>query len=280
MMDSLDWIEKIVIPEVDIYQRISASLPQIASPIVPPDFEVINSIAKDVAERIERSLQQLPKLAGVTERMAEAFQKAPFQAKRLGQAGWVVTQGFSLRSLSIACNVLDSEGQEALDDLLVAYFEHEESGLFKPLTTRLLACDELQQWRPPLSDCLWAFEQGRYSLVIPVMLAIIEGTVTALLDQLKNGKARNAYKTWSAHANQPDPGRLRFVFWCSFDGFLSTIWSYIPFDGPPPHIVNRHWVHHGRQSDLHKKADAMRLLVALDSIVHNWEFTPNDGSVA
>jgi hypothetical protein len=56
------------------------------------------------------------------------------------------------------------------------------------------------------------------------------------------------------------------VQWCAVAAFLESLWSRCEFDGPAPGSLNRHWVLHGRRPEVGGRADALRLLAAVDFI--------------
>jgi hypothetical protein len=266
-------------PAIDIQEQIKEIMAKSWKPQPFPGFEAVQTLAQSVQQDVKAQLQRFQADAQeLMDQLRESFRKAPEQARTLGRAGWVLSGDFPFRGLAVAAEVYETEGQEAVDDLFIRFYEHEENLQYNRMRSHLLRHEDLAAWRDVIENCLWAYESGRYSLVIPAALAVIEGVITGLLEQLANQRSLNAHKTWSQHSAQPDSQRVMFVFWCGIDSFLNAIWSSVPFDGSQPPIVNRHWVHHGRWSDLNKKADALRLLAALRAIVENWEFAPRDGA--
>jgi hypothetical protein len=68
------------------------------------------------------------------------------------------------------------------------------------------------------------------------------------------------------------------IEWCAVAAFLEGLWTRHDFDQPAPGGLNRHWVLHGRRPQVGGKADALRLLAAVDFIadaVHGVEALAN-----
>jgi hypothetical protein len=194
-------------------------------------------------------------------------------ACKLADAGWA----FFWDATAVAVvNLADANLSTAeLDDEIVGYYEDEDGADLKVLTERLVTNARLAKWRDWLGDALWAYEQQRYRLAIPSLLSIIEGLVYDTVGTLSDRSTQPATQ-WrlKAPAGGQAPGFYVEVGWSVVAGVLAALWKRHYFDeSTPPDGLNRHWVLHGRRPDVGGKADALRLIVALDCIVITIEHT-------
>ena len=133
------------------------------------------------------------------------------------------------------------------------------------LSLRLIKRKRLATWRALLREGLWAYRRKRYRLVVPAMLATIEGLVCEITGTIRE-KGMNAHVNWDKRSTKPPEGFLVHVHWCAATSFLGGLWSRSDFGGPQPDGLNRHWVLHGRHPQIGGRADALRLLAAVDFI--------------
>jgi hypothetical protein len=58
----------------------------------------------------------------------------------------------------------------------------------------------------------------------------------------------------------------RFI-WRSIETFFDQLFSYRAFEDPRPDHLNRHWILHGRDIPDWGRADCLRLLQGLETII-------------
>jgi hypothetical protein len=133
------------------------------------------------------------------------------------------------------------------------------------LALRLRRKKRLGTWRLLLRESLWAYRRGKYRIVVPALLATIEGLVCEVTGTIRE-KGVNASKQWRERVAKPPKGFMVDVEWCAAAAFLESLWTRYDFDGPAPGSLNRHWVLHGRRPEVGGHADALRLLAAVDFI--------------
>lgn len=184
-------------------------------------------------------------------------------AESLAKAGWTFSPDMSVAEISeLAARVGDPA---AIDEWFVGYYDAERGKQFRLLSSRLIKRKRLATWRALLREGLWAYRRKRYRLVVPAMLATIEGLVCEITGTIRE-KGMNAHVNWDKRSTKPPEGFLVHIHWCAVTAFLGGLWSRSDFGGPQPDGLNRHWVVHGRHPQIGGRADALRLLAAVDFI--------------
>jgi hypothetical protein len=201
-----------------------------------------------------------------TRRDAEAGQQQLIgAAETLAKAGWT----FSMHMA--AADVMDLAEQDGgvdaakLDEWFLAYYAADRGREFRALTRRLLRKKRLETWRGLLREALWSYRHGKYRIVVPALLLTIEGMVFEVTGTIRE-KGVNAAKQWRERAAKPPKGFMVEVEWYAVAAFLESLWARSDFGGPDPGSLNRHRVLHGRRPEVGDRADALRLLAAVDFI--------------
>lgn len=181
----------------------------------------------------------------------------------LAKAGWTFSPDMSVAEISELAEHVDDPA--AIDEWFVGYYDAECGKKFRVLSLRLTKRKRLATWRALLREALWAYRRKRYRLVVPAMLATIEGLVCEITGTIRE-KGVNAHMNWDKRSTKPPEGFFVHVQWCATTAFLGGLWSRSDFGGPQPDGLNRHWVLHGRHPQVGGRADALRLLAAVDFI--------------
>jgi hypothetical protein len=222
-----------------------------------------------LAPHLEKVQQDAHELVA---RLTEAMARLPQQAETLAKHGWILPSNFTPRAMDALSQLAEQGGQASLDEWFVTYYSENQDEALDALADQTLNSAFIADWESTLQECIWAYRQGRYALVIPAGLIVVEGLVVSLLGQLGNRAAKNPSRTWEKHSPEPNPDSLSSVFWIQISCFLATVWDTAYFDEPAPKLLNRHYVQHGRQPKMQSRADALRLLVAIGCILDNWEW--------
>jgi hypothetical protein len=228
------------------------------------------SIFRNIGITLARALEVPPFLRSIQLPTAAEWWQAAHQrfvraAESLGRAGWPFSMSM------VAADVIELAEQDGgpdaatLDDWFLEYYHGEDGLEFRALASRLLRRKSLATWRALLRECLWAYRRGKYRLAIPALLTTIEGLVCEVTGTIRE-KGVNPSRHWRARFSKPPRGLVIEVEWCAVTAFLESLWCRYDFDCVPPDILNRHWVAHGRRPEVGGRADALRLLAAVDLI--------------
>jgi len=183
--------------------------------------------------------------------------------------GWPVPLAFSPRDLHEALTVARTRGTKALDGEIVAFFSEDDGREFESLAGTLtlrFTAKKRRKWLRLLKECLKAYRAGFHSAATLVTIPLLERAVADAVGIHNMGRRPTLKaRTWHDRIARPNNFFLDSL-WHSVDQFLSHVWGDTDFKGPRPPLPNRHrWVH-GRDPHFGTQADALRLLLLLDSL--------------
>lgn len=188
----------------------------------------------------------------------------------LARAGWAFPR--RMNPAEVVDLAEEKLAPRELDEWFERYYSADGGREFRALCSSLKRSKKLAPWRQLLLDAVWSHRRGRYSLVIPALLTVIEGLVCDV-----SGTAQDAReyvpKRWRDRVVRPPDGFILEVQWRTALAFLKMLWKGHAFDKPAPRALNRHWVLHGRRRELGARADALRLLAAVDFLADTAELS-------
>lgn len=263
----LDAIRGFRLPTIDLPQLPDSTL-AIDFGRLSADAQAQMSMFRDLGPTLARVLElQQSFLRGLKlpdlEALREGQQRLLRDAESLAKAGWTFSPDMSPAEIFELAKRANKPA--AIDEWFVGYYDAERGQKFRALASRLTKRKRLGTWRALLREALWAYRRKRYRLVVPAMLATIEGLVCEVTGTIQE-KGVNAHVNWDKRSSKPPEGFFVHVQWCATTAFLAGLWSRSDFGGPQPDNLNRHWVLHGRHPEIGGRADALRLLAAVDFI--------------
>lgn len=233
---------------------------------VSAELQAQASMFRELGPTLARALEvQQAFLRGLpsAEVFRDAHQRFLLDAETLAKAGWTFSMDMSPREISeLAEHAGDAN---AIDEWFIKYYDAERGRQFRALAARLTKRKRLVAWHALLREALWAYRRKRYRLVVPALLATIEGLVCEVTGTVRE-KGVNAFVKWDRRSAKPPEGFLAHIQWTATAAFLGWLWAGSDFGGPQPDGLNRHWVLHGRHPQIGGRADALRLLAAVDFI--------------
>lgn len=188
------------------------------------------------------------------------------RAEILGTLGWTVplhaTPGEYEALVSGITDVASA------DAAFTDYYTAEGGIRFRDLKEKLLACDDLDQWKPVLQEAILNLEEGRYRSCIALMLPLVEGVTAVKFSTPQFQKKRERDKFFAAKLEGAEAGSLEGYLWRSYKGFTEMLFQSVDFDGPSrkPVLLNRHYLLHGRGIPDANLGDCLRLFQAVDTI--------------
>lgn len=179
-------------------------------------------------------------------------------AQKLGDLGWTVPMWAEPK---LVLEVLDMEPQ-AIEELFVNTYREGGRAPFRELCDGMVDRTILAPWHLLLDDCRCAFVEGRYRVVVPGLLLILEGLLVASLP----AAGRKGKPLPIALAHQRASEALHAAVWTSVVAFVRAVFKRHSFAAPRPALINRHWVLHGRDAATWGEAECIRLFQAVDTI--------------
>ena len=177
------------------------------------------------------------------------------RSRALGQKGWTLP-GF-LTPAEIE-QLLTGNDATLEKRLMRRYTPNEVSGLQESILKSTTA----RPWRQVLKQAFSANDRREYLIVVPALLAVLEGLLAIVAGKLKKNDVR-VRKWGEAQVAKQMPQSIHKVIWESVAAFVETAWTSSKFSGNKPPYLNRHWILHGREMQDVKKADVLQLLQAI-----------------
>jgi hypothetical protein len=199
-------------------------------------------------------------------------------ASALAEHGWTVPLAFSPRQVDEAIAMGRERGLSALDEDMVALYSEEDNREFETLAATLrsrYAAKKRRRWYPFVVECLSSYKAGHYRAAALIAIPLLERSVADVVG-IENMGGRYptlkhyTWNRWKAERDAERPPRNFFVdaLSCSIGHFIACTWQDSSFRVPQPEQPNRHRAVHGRDPEFGSQADALRLLIALDTLGH------------
>jgi len=194
------------------------------------------------------------------------LQETLAKAEVLGTLGWTVPMHATPGEYEALVNRITDVA--SADAVFTDYYTAEGGIRFRQLKEKLLACDDLEQWKPVLQEAMVNLEEGRYRSCIALMLPLVEGVTAVKFSAPQFQKKRERDKFFATKLEGAIAGSLTEYLWRSYKGFTEMLFQSVDFDGPSrkPVLLNRHYLLHGRGIPDANLGDCLRLFQALDTI--------------
>ena len=183
----------------------------------------------------------------------------------LADQGWTIPAWISMRAIQ----TLGKSTDEEIDAFFLRSYlgEHENAGELKDTSEKLLASDELRQWRSLLQDVFDCIQIGKYRVCVPSLLTVLEGFVAESLAKKFNASRRDtnipaSLKKRIMHDDEP----FSELLWMCVVTFLNHLFAHSDFESTCPAFINRHWILHGRSATEWTVTDALKLVNALSTL--------------
>ena len=203
--------------------------------------------------------------------IAETIDKTFFALEKVelvGSYGWMIPMHSGLGEIASLYELISD--QNTADTAFEKYFNDFDSQNLDILTKSLLQKDELELWKPLLIEVVDSLHAERYRIVVSALLPVIEGVCAVNFGKLKfyKGKEREEFlkeiRLW-AKRNES----FTAYMWLSAIGLLNMVYKTADLEGTSEtdgDDLNRHRILHGRRIPKANRLDAIKLLLALDTI--------------
>lgn len=249
-MDLVRLGEKAMVEMEPLIKLASVSAAQFEKLISPDQLAYIARIAADLAEQAKRNAEEEPLLRELYGTLADR--------------GWVGLEnhlGADATDRFLAD--VKTNGLEWLDEEICSGFRENDYGVLTDIQKEWRAVPYLVERHEIVEDALLAHRQGRYALSIPTLLPFVDGLAADIVGAppSRGGKAiyvaEAAKEYHAAEAQAWSDGLLRVI--------LEQMYKRYCFGSePPPTLINRHGVLHGRVSTYASEANSVRTILLVD----------------
>lgn len=213
----------------------------------------------------------MPNLEETWRHIAEMLERTSVALERVelvGGYGWTIPMHSGLGKTS---SLYESISDEATaDTAFERYFTDCDSCNLHILTNSLLQKSELAKWKPLLIEVVDSFYSGRYRIVVSALLPVMEGVCVVTFGKLTFHKTKDResfiseMRSW-ANLNES----LTAFMWLSAIGLWNVLYKPTDFEQlseTDEYKLNRHVILHGRSIPCANKLDAIKLMLAIDTI--------------
>lgn len=109
------------------------------------------------------------------------------------------------------------------------------------------------------------FEQGMYSSCLTVLTTIFEGMVSTFGDDPTDVRIMRICN-FHAEEERGKDNNIKSLCWLSMYEYSKLLFEKSNFSESEPSKANRHWLVHGRTSQINDKLDCIRLINALSTL--------------
>jgi hypothetical protein len=239
----------------------------------------LNSLVSQELMRLARRIGHgLIELGTMAEKVEKAYPKILSAVESIGRTGWVIPDSFSFCDIWRISDHIENGDLRRVDEYVIEHFSSDAGAELHRMVDETISLPIMANWSEMFREVAWAYENAKYSLVVPAGLAIIEGLVMLLAGQLSTPQTKPQV-TWEEIGDTLGYGSFTFISHQSVLRFLQNLWENSDFSGSPPDSLKRHWVLHGRATGFATQADALRMLVAITGIAdfHASPHSPEKG---
>jgi hypothetical protein len=202
--------------------------------------------AKTFAEAVAKHIRHL----------FEGSPEADFAGGELGKRGWTVPGWATYDQIKPLARTPSSH---SLDAFFVR--QYRRPGLLSRVTSQTAKRPLMLRWLPLYRQATFLVNRRQHLVAVPALLLTFEGLVVTAVEAAKtNVRPRQVLRELTARQS----GSLR-ASWLSLAAFANTVFGDHHFSGQRPQIMNRHWIVHGRTAPRWNRADALRMLQAIDT---------------
>jgi len=246
--------EIVAAPEVKEFMQAAAACAE----RMGESLRVLHDAYADAFAQIRRTLQDIGETdwQAVQDRLDKSL-------LRLADVGWTVPHWLTPREVS----EIAQGGLALADEHFLELYFGDGGNTLKEVRDRLLKSDRMTNWKPLLLQTVAALQRGEHLLAVPCFLLILEGYVAQFAYRKKHSAIRdtNVPRLLGGLRPERDMLTLRAV-WRSTETFVAKLFRSADFSAESPGFINRHWILHGRGATNWTRADALRLLNALDTL--------------
>ncbi|MED4921139.1 MULTISPECIES: hypothetical protein [Heyndrickxia] len=248
--------------------NVSSKIEEVASVLSKYDiknFQVVKPAMIEAINRVkllDNPLISLPKVNLNLPNIKIDYERIKKITNHNSSYGWTLTGEIAI-NLYLDDDLLEYD-QAELDRTFEGYYSMDDGKLFNDLKENILNNVD-EKWEEMLKEIFDLYKSGRYIVIVPLLISIIEGELSRLISS--NAYGRKLIKEWKGNITN-DEKIVTIASYSLHRFFDKVLFAYVPFETERKPLINRNWIIHGRDDpDLWKKADALRLLNVLSTLL-------------
>ena len=213
----------------------------------------VAEIAEEVSSSVARMADMMAAAAASFERYRN--EEEPEACALLSRAGWLgMHRHFSIRQLRESVQLHKTEGEAAMNDAILEYFNENDAAPLDSMSQHWLSIPYLRDRENTIRDAVSAHKAGQFTLSIPALLPLGEGLAAEALGDISTRAVQKLAADWKARETE--------VWAQEFcNAVEQVIYKFYPFGKDPAPYLNRHGILHGRVTDYATAANSLRVFL-------------------
>lgn len=178
----------------------------------------------------------------------------------IAHSGWTIPLTIDVQQLEELRKCCSDNGK--IDEFFLGFYSDEQlDELYQIIYSSIN--NEGQKKR--FEEAYSIFRQGMYSSCLTVLTTILEGVISSYGDDPKDVRVMRICN-YHASEEKQNGNSLKSLCWYSIYEYTTLLFEKSDFSKAEPDEANRHWLVHGRTSQIGEKVDCIRVMNALSTI--------------
>ncbi len=178
----------------------------------------------------------------------------------IAHSGWTIPLTIDVQQLEELRKCCSDSGK--IDEFFLGFYSDEQlDELYQIIYSSIN--NEGQKKR--FEEAYSIFRQGMYSSCLTVLTTILEGVISSYGDDPKDVRVMRICN-YHASEEKQNGNSLKSLCWYSIYEYTTLLFEKSDFSKAEPDEANRHWLVHGRTSQIGEKVDCIRVMNALSTI--------------
>lgn len=179
---------------------------------------------------------------------------------KIAQAGWTIPLTIDIERLDELKDC--SSSQEDIDKFFSDFYSDDEiDSLYEVIYNSISNIGQKKRFE----ECYTIFKQGLYSSCLTILTTILEGFISTFGDDPKDVRMMRICN-FHADEERNNGNKIKSLCWQSMYEYIKLLFEKSDFSKTEPDETNRHWLVHGRTSQIGDKLDCIRLINALSTL--------------
>lgn len=177
--------------------------------------------------------------------------------EKIAQSGWTIPLTIDIERLDELKTCASS--QSDIDCFFDKFYSNEElENLFIAIRESISNAGQKKRFE----ECCAIFKQGFYSTCLTTLTTILEGSISSFGDDPSDVRVMRICD-FHAGKERENGNKIKALCWKSIYEYIKLLFEKSDFSQLEPNETNRHWLVHGRTSQIGNKIDCIRIFNAL-----------------
>ena len=177
----------------------------------------------------------------------------------VAKAGWTIPLTIEVEQL---VELINCHGAESIDLFFENFYTEERVNELQDIIENSIENPgQKKRWE----ECCNIFKQGMYSSCLTVLTTFLEGKISSFGDDPEDVRMMRICN-FQMEEERKKGNNVKSLCWLSMYEYIRLLFEKSNFSKEEPNSTNRHWLVHGRTSQINNKLDCIRLINALSTL--------------